>query len=513
MKSRQLILGTAMIPLAALAASAQDASRPNVLLIVADDLGMGDISAYGSQTIHTPNIDRIGEMGVRFTNAYATSATSTPSRYALFTGVSPYKNPSAKILPGDAPLIIAPDQPTMPKMFQANGYTTAAIGKWHLGMGLGNPDWNNPIEPSPNSVGFDFTCVVAATNDRVPTCYVRNGLVVGLDPDDPIEVSYEHNFPGEPTGKDNPELLRMMYHHGHNQSIVNGIPRIGYMRGGEKAKWVDEDMADYFLGLCEEFLDTIDVDQPFFLYYGLHQPHVPRLPNERFAGKSGMGPRGDVILEADWCVGQILGYLEQKGLADNTIVIFTSDNGAVVQDGYKDMATELLGDHKPSNGMRGGKYSLFEGGAHVPMFVYWKGHTACRESSTLISQLDIYASLGALTGGIVDPAVESRNFSRTLLGKSYRHRRGLILEASGRLCYRSGHYALIPPYKGNEVQKFTGIELGNFPHWALFDLRKDPAQTTDISSSRKCLVRRLSKRFLGIVGEFYESGTEEIKLQ
>ncbi|MBQ7195428.1 MAG: sulfatase-like hydrolase/transferase [Bacteroidales bacterium] len=508
---KQVTLAT--LPFLALAAAAQN-QQPNVLLIVADDLGMGDVSAYGSETISTPNIDRIGQMGVLFTNAYATSATSTPSRYALFTGVSPYKNPRAKILPGDAPLIIEPNQPTMPKMFQALGYATAGIGKWHLGMGLGNPDWNQPIDPSPNSIGFDYTCVVAATNDRVPTVYVQNGNVVGLDPDDPIEVSYEHNFPGEPTGKDNPELLRMLPNHGHNQSIVNGIPRIGYMRGGQKAKWVDEDMADYFLGLCKDFLDNVPEGKPFFLYYGLHEPHVPRLPNERFAGKSGLGPRGDVILEADWCVGEILSYLEKKGVLDNTIVIFTSDNGAVVQDGYKDMGTELLGNHQPSNGMRGGKYSLFEGGAHIPMMAYWKGHTAeGKVSDAMISQMDIFASLAAITGGKVAPGVESRDFHRTLLGKSKAHRRELILEASGRLCYRSGHYALIPPYKGKMVQDHTGIELGNFPEYALFDLRKDPAQTTDISAKHKLRVWIYKRRFLKIVGEHYNGNTKAEKLQ
>ena len=220
--------------------------KPNVIVILADDLGFGDVSAYGSTTIHTPNIDSLAHGGVCFMNGYATSATSTPSRYALMTGMYPWKNKDAKILPGDAPLIINENQFTLPKMMQQCGYVTGAIGKWHLGMGEGNVNWNETVKPGAKEIGFDYSCLIAATNDRVPTVYVENGDVVGLDPADPIEVSYEHNFEGEPTAISHPEMLKMQWAHGHNNSIVNGIPRIGYMKGGQKARWKDEDMADYF---------------------------------------------------------------------------------------------------------------------------------------------------------------------------------------------------------------------------------------------------------------------------
>lgn len=301
-------------------------SKPNVIVILADDLGYGDVSAYGSKTISTPNIDKLANGGVCFTDGHATSATSTPSRYAMFTGSYPWKNKNAKILPGDAPLLIDTAQFTMPKMFRNAGYTTAAIGKWHLGMGSGNPDWNKRVTPGANEIGFDYSCLIAATNDRVPTVYVENGTVVGLDPEDPIQVSYKTNFEGEPTAIDHPEMLKMHWAHGHNNSIVNGIPRIGYMKGGEKAKWVDEDMADYFVGKVMNFIDE-NKDKPFFLYYGLHQPHVPRAPHQRFVGKTTMGPRGDAIVEADWCVGQLIEKLEKEGLLENTLIVFSSDNG------------------------------------------------------------------------------------------------------------------------------------------------------------------------------------------
>ena len=221
--------------------SQQVEEKPNVIVILADDLGFGDVSAYGSTTIHTPNIDSLAHGGVCFTNGYATSATSTPSRYALMTGMYPWKNKEAKILPGDAPLIINENQFTLPKMMQQCGYATGAIGKWHLGMGDGNVNWNETVKPGAKEIGFDYSCLIAATNDRVPTVYVENGDVVGLDPADPIEVSYEHNFEGEPTAISHPEMLKMQWAHGHNNSIVNGIPRIGYMKGGQKARWKDEE--------------------------------------------------------------------------------------------------------------------------------------------------------------------------------------------------------------------------------------------------------------------------------
>jgi len=263
----------------------QKADKPNVVFIYLDDLGYGDVSAYGQTTLNTPNIDALANGGIRFTNGYASSATCTPSRYALLTGMYPWRNKSAKILPGTAPLIIDTAQMTVPKMFSGAGYHTGVVGKWHLGLGTGNVNWNQQVSPGPNEVGFDHSYIMAATQDRVPTVYLKNGLVEGLDPEDPIEIDYDKNFPGQPTGKDNPEMLTMRWHHGHNSSIVNGIPRIGFMKGGEKAKWSDVDMADHFLERAQAYVKE-HKDGPFFLYYALQQPHVPRTPHPRFVGKS-----------------------------------------------------------------------------------------------------------------------------------------------------------------------------------------------------------------------------------
>ncbi len=238
-------------------------STPNIIFIYADDLGYGDVGAYGSTELKTPNIDRLANGGVRFTNGYASSATCSPSRYALLTGEYPWRNKRAKILSGTAPLLIDTAQLTVPKLLRNKGYHTGIVGKWHLGLGDGSVDWNTQISPGPNEVGFDYAYIMAATQDRVPTVYIENGHVARLEKDDPISVDYRKNFEGEPTGKDNPELLKMKWHHGHNSSIVNGIPRIGYMKGGEKAKWIDENMADTFLVRAQQYIRQ-HKDESFF---------------------------------------------------------------------------------------------------------------------------------------------------------------------------------------------------------------------------------------------------------
>lgn len=455
-------------------------NQPNIVVIYLDDLGYGDISANGATEINTPNMDRLANEGIRFTNAYATSATCTPSRYAILTGVYPWRNKDAAILPGTAPLIIGTNQMTVPKMLKGKGYTTAVVGKWHLGLGNGNVDWNSLVTPGPNQVGFDYSYIMAATQDRVPTVYIKDGYVDGLDPNDPIEIDYNNNFEGQPTGKDNPELLTMMWHHGHNSSIVNGIPRIGYMKGGEAAKWSDIDMADHFLAKAQEYVKS-QKDNPFFLYYGLQQPHVPRTPHPRFEGASGMGPRGDVIIEADWVIGEFMKTLEEEGLLENTLVILSSDNGPVLNDGYFDDAVEKLGNHDPSGGLRGGKYSLFDAGTHVPFITYWKGKIEPKVSNALVSQIDILSSLANLVGS--DVAVQdSENMLDAFLGKSNVGRTNLVLEASKKTALRSGDWAMIPPYNGNAFNKQVKIELGVSKEYQLYNLKDDRGQQNNLAT-------------------------------
>ena len=496
------------------AATAYSQKLPNILIIVADDLGYGDVSAYGSQTLLTPNIDRLAREGIRFTNGHASSATSTPSRYALLTGMYPWRK-RANILPGDAPLIIDEAQPTLPKMLRAAGYTTAAIGKWHLGMGRGRIDWNGLITPGAREVGFDYSCILSATVDRVPTVYVENGRVLGLEADDPIAVSYSKPFESEPTAVTNPELMtRMRYSHGHNQTVINGIPRIGYMRGGKAALWKDDEMADFLSAKVSTYLDTIPKDRPFFLYYGLHEPHVPRVPAPRFQGASGLGVRGDVVVEADWCVGTVMKKLEERGLLANTLVIFTSDNGPVLDDGYQDEARELAiaAGHDMNGGYRGGKYSLFEAGTRVPFFVYWPGHVKAQTSDALFSQHDLYASLAALVHQEVPQGLDSENHLATLLGRKGKGRKDMVVEASGRLALRSGRSALVPPYRGDSTN-ITGNELGVVGHYTLYDLDADPSQQQVVTSRNPRLLRKLRERFRALVGNYYNEDQQQEQLK
>ncbi|MCK5730818.1 MAG: arylsulfatase [Draconibacterium sp.] len=457
--------------------------KPNIVIIYTDDLGYGDVSAYGATEIQTPNIDKLAKGGVMFTDGHASSSTCTPSRYALLTGVYPWRNKDARILPGTAPLIISTEQMTIPKMLHEKGYHTGIVGKWHLGLGAGNVNWNETVTPGPNQVGFDYSYIMAATQDRVPTVYIENGDVVGLDLNDPIEVSYNKNFEGEPTGKNNPELTTMKWHHGHNNSIVNEIPRIGFMKGGEAAKWSDIDMADHFLSKAKQYVQE-NKTEPFFLYYALQQPHVPRTPHPRFVGKSGMGPRGDVIVEADWCVGEFINFLENEGLLENTLIIFSSDNGPVVNDGYYDDSVEKLGNHTPSGELRGGKYSLFEAGTRVPFITYWKGRIQPKISHSLVSQLDIFSSLAELVGS--DARVDDSNeILDVFMGESENGRDELILEATSRTALRKGEWIMIPPYNGAALSKAVNIETGNAKEYQLYNLAIDIGQQHNLAKSNK----------------------------
>jgi len=484
--------------------------QPNIVIIYLDDLGYGDLSSYGATELNTPNIDALANEGVRFTNGYATSATCTPSRYGLLTGVYPWRNKDAKILPGTAPLLIGTDQMTIATMLKKEGYQTGAVGKWHLGLGTGIVDWNKQVTPGPNQVGFEYSYIMAATQDRVPTVYIDNGFVDGLDPNDPIEVNYDQNFEGQPTGKDNPELLRMKWHHGHNSSIVNGIPRIGYMKGGESAKWTDEDMADHFLKKAQTYVKD-HKEKPFFLYYAMQQPHVPRTPHKRFVGATKLGPRGDVIAEADWAIGEFMKTLKEEGILENTLVIFTSDNGPVLNDGYYDDAIEKLGNHKPSGPLRGGKYSLFEAGVRVPFITYWKGKIKATTSDALVCQLDLLNSIAALVGS-KDSAKDSQNLLATFMGETNSGREELVIEATTRTAFRKGDWLMIPPYKGEAILSEVNIEVGNADVFQLYNLKDDVGQQNNLAESKPELLQEMIKSFESIRGMDYKN-VEKVELK
>ena len=476
--------------------------KPNVVFIYADDIGYGDLSCYGAQAVKTPNVDRLAREGIVFTNAYAPAATCTPSRYGLLTGEYPFRRDDTGIARGDAPMIIKKEQHTVADLMQEAGYSTAVVGKWHLGLsegGFNTQDWNGLITPGPNEIGFDYSYIMAATGDRVPCVWVENGRVLNLDPDDPIEVSYTEPFEGEPLGRTHPELLRIHPSHGHDMAIVNGISRIGYMRGGKSALWVDEDIPDSITVKAVRYMEENHPDitgKPFFLYFATHDIHVPRTPHSRFVGATDMGPRGDCIVEFDWSAGEILKALDRLGLAENTIVILSSDNGPVVDDGYKEDAVERLGNHKPWGPFRGGKYSAFEAGTRLPFIVRWPGKiNPGTVSESAISQMDFYAVLAALTGQTIRKNVAPDSFDQldVWLGRSTISREYIVQQSTGTVAIQKDGWKFISPSRAPAYNPRVNIELGHDTIPQLYDLNNDPGEKDNVAKKHPERVENLSQ--------------------
>lgn len=475
-----------------------DKQLPNIVIFYVDDLGYGDIGCYGAVGVETPHVDSLAQQGIRFTDAYSTAATCTPSRYSLLTGQYAFRS-NAAILPGDAPLLIRPGTPTIASMLKQAGYKTGVVGKWHLGLGDGDVDWNGDVKPGPLEIGFDYSFLLPATGDRVPAVYIENHRVVNLSPqDDPIVVNYNEKLTGYPNGLDNPELLRQKADRQHSNTIVNGVSRIGYMQGGESALWMDEQFPDVFTSKAKEFIASAK-EQPFFLFFSFHDIHVPRLPNKRFVGKSTMGARGDAIVQMDWMTGEVLKELERLGIEDNTLVIFTSDNGPVLNDGYEDLAVELLGDHRPAGPLRGGKYSAYEAGTRVPTIVRWPGVAKPGESDALVSQVDFYASLAALAGHepAPDEAIDSKNVLEALLD-SQKDGRQFVVEESFTTSIRHGQWKYIEPFARSKRlptwMADKGVEGGFEFHPQLFNLKFDIGERVNLAAENPEIVQSLQMK-------------------
>jgi arylsulfatase A-like enzyme len=467
------------------------AERPNVVIILADDVGYGDLGCYGATAVSTPNLDRLAREGLRFTDAHAPSSVCTPSRYALLTGQYGWRNRAAAgILSGISPLCIATDQLTLPRLFQNAGYATGAVGKWHLGLGAGRLDYNRPLSPGPLEIGFDSFFGFPATGDRTPCVYIENRQVVGWDASDPIRVSYDAPLSAEPTGRDHPELLKIKPSHGHDQTIINGISRIGYMSGGRTARWVDEQMADILTAKAVRFVEQHRAE-PFFLYFATHDIHVPRVPNARFAGKSPHGTRGDVISQLDWSVGELLTALDRRGLAGQTLVIFTSDNGGVMDDGYQDGSQHDASGHRCNGPWRGYKGSLFEGGHRVPFLARWPGHIAPGVSNQLICHVDLLATLAALVDQPLpgETAGDSFDALPALLDQHAPPVRDHLVHHSGgfpgALAIRQGAWKLLESGRPGYAAGADAMPL-------LFNLHDDPAETRDLSAQQPGKVRELT---------------------
>lgn len=479
--------------------------RPNVVLIVADDLGYADISCYGAKGVKTPAVDRLAKRGIRFTDAHCVASTSTPSRYGLLTGCYPFRKPNTNVAAGNAGMIITPDQYTLADLFHDQGYKTGAIGKWHLGLGskTGEQDWNAPLDVHLADIGFDYSYIMAATADRVPCVFIENGKVANYDPSAPIEVSYQKAFEDVRNYKDyKPEELKLPSSHGHNYSVVNGIGRIGWMKGGGEALWKDENIADSITAHAISFINQHQ-QEPFFLYLATNDVHVPRYPHDRFRGKSPMGLRGDAILQFDYTIQYVTDELDRLGLTENTLIILTSDNGPVLDDGYQDRAIELAGEHRPGGIFRGGKYSAFEAGSTVPFIVSWPGHIKKgKESRSLISQIDFMGSLAQLIGGQVPAGqgVDTRNQLDTWMGRSKEDAPFAVSMAASRsLTLRTKRWKYIAPFNGEPIISWgPAIETGYRATPQLYDYKKDPGETTDVSTLHPDILSDMQKILNGL---------------
>jgi arylsulfatase A-like enzyme len=463
--------------------------KPNVIIIYGDDVGFGDVGAYGSKMIPTPNIDRLAKEGLRFTDGHCSAATCSPSRYSLLTGLHGFRD-GVSILPPNAPLSISTEILTLPKLFQQAGYTTGVIGKWHLGIGQKRvmTDWNGDVKPGPMEIGFKKSFLLPSTNDRVPCVYLDGHRVVNLDPADPLYVGRklaEVQKAGStqyPDGRTN--RAAMTYYQstkGHDHSVINGIGRIGYMSGGKSALWDDETMADEFVKQAKKYIAE-NKDQPFFLYFASQDIHVPRAPHPRFQGTTELGYRGDAMVQFDWSTGEIMKALEKHGLTENTIVIFSSDNGPVYDDGYDDGTTvetstkEVDRGHDGSGIYRGGKYQIYEGGTRVPFIIRWPAQIKPGTSDALVNQVDFIASFANLLG-IELPEEEARDSRDTLnafLGKDPKGLDFMIEEAGNRKALRRGDWKYIAPGKARKKNRGAGSKA------ELYNLKTDPGESSNI---------------------------------
>ena len=462
-------------------ANKQDA-KPNIIFILADDMGYNGLSCYGATRIKTPNLDRLAAEGIRFTDGHCAASTCTPTRYAFMTGRYPFRSwCSYSALSTNAPLLIEVDRPTVPSFLKSHGYSTSIIGKWHLGYGEEKgfadnrgktppnhwkprgpgPDWNGELKPGPLENGFDYSYVIPVANSFPPYVIVENRCVVGLRPNSPI---------GQMESKNS-----------------------GKMEGGEGARWKDEDLVDMFTNkLVSQLESYAKDDKPFFLYYPAHQPHLPWRPNARFKGSSQAQAYGDVIQELDWSVGELLKTLDRLELTDNTIVIFSSDNGASGRD---------FNGHSANGSLRGGKGDLTEGGHRVPFIVRWPDRIKPGlESNVLVSQSDLFATFAAIIGEELPTAAapDSYNILPALLGEQLPNPARPVVMSSGgtgALSIRSGKWKLMLGQGNCGYREFFGKK----PHPApkpsdppaqLYDVVADPAEEYNLYTKHPEIVQR-----------------------
>ena len=487
--------------------SDQPSERPNIIVIMADDLGYGDVSCYGATSLKTPNIDKLAAEGVQFTNGYCSASTCTPTRFSFLTGGYAFRTPGTGIAPPNSPLVISPGTVTLPSILKEAGYKTGVIGKWHLGLGgKDGPDWNGELKPGPLEIGFDSCFMLPTTNDRVPQVYVEDHNIPNLDPADPLWVGNNKPTGDHPTGKTHRSTLKMDWSHGHNATIHNGISRIGFYTGGHAARFRDEDLADKWIEKSNQFIER-NANDPFFLFFAAHDVHVPRIPHERFQGTTTLGYRGDSIMQLDWCVGELMKTVDRLNLTEKTLIVFCSDNGPVMDDGYKDGALEKRGKHRAGGPFTGGKYSVYEGGTRTPFITRWKGTIEPGVSEEMVCTIDMAASFAAMTNQKLadDACVDSFNILDALLGKpDAKGRDSLVQQNNGNTktwALRVGDWKLHRYDRKNafNVNVQRKLKQTKVPQFQLFNIADDPAEKNDLKDEFPEETERLKAQLVEII--------------
>ena len=459
------------------------ASKPNVIVILADDLGYGDLSCYGATKISTPNIDRLATEGNKFINAYAPVSICSPSRYGLLAGRYVWRSsrhPLTGVMAVGAPLVFETNRLTLATLFKNRDYTTACIGKWHLGFGEGdNPrlfyDWNQEeIKPGPLEVGFDYFFGLVGNTANEPRVYIENHRFVGRKPGDQVSV------------------------------VLGGTQIKPFVKEvkpwSPDAEFKNDQVATDLTKKVVEFIER-SKDKPFFIYFTPTIAHNPITPSAAFIGTSGCGLYGDFVQELDSNVGTIVAALKKAGVLENTLILFTSDNGGIAIDknssefmikNYPANYQAAEAGHKICGDLRGKKHSIYEGGLRVPFIVRWPGQIpAGTESGAVLCLTDVFATFAAILGEDIPENAGEDSFNalsvwRGMTGASVRDN-ATLYSAIGNYAIRQGNWKLIQQGELDEKNKSHGENKNQ-----LYNLADDPAETVNLWSSHPEVVKELS---------------------
>jgi arylsulfatase A len=473
-------LFTSLLLVAVPGVTAVGAATPNVVIVMADDMGYGDVHALNARSaIPTPNLDRLAAEGMAFTDAHTPSSVCTPTRYGLLTGRYAWRGQLKRgVLVGYDEPLIEPRRATLGSFLQGHGYRTAVVGKWHLGLGfvrgasLEDIDYSRGLTDGPHTRGFDFSFVIPASLDFPPYVYIRNGQIT--------------RFTALQSSQDFPAFLR----HGP----------VGFdLRF--------EDALDDLLGEAVGFLRTRGGrDEPFLLYFALTAPHKPVLPARRFVGTTALGPYGDFIVQVDWTVGQVLKTLDGLGLAEDTLVLYTSDNGSFMFRHEDPDADDHVADprvqayhpahHTPNAQWRGTKADIWEGGHRVPLFVRWPGVVAPgSRSRATVCLTDVFATLAEIVGADLpeDAAEDSISLLPLLRGEGDTYERPPVVHHSvaGMFAIRDGRWKLVAGNGSGGRERPRGEPFGR--PYRLYDLEADPSETRDLRDAHPDVARRLEE--------------------